>query len=298
MYELITELVYIKQINQRIPRFFVPFKEISAPLNESALVLDIQIVNSVGIPKNIEKKYDFRDGFYIHRDGTWFYKKNFFPNLTFEMSYKKIGNNIFIKANKLYKRIPFQIGNIYPLGIHITDLIFYELTLRGYMIFTGCGFFKDNYSEVYISPSSNGKSMMTLSKINSGYSNIGDDYIVMDVNLNLVYPIYTSYYGYKKSTAALTYKKIDKGNLWVSGKKKLNKLVFYANTSSELHEDWTFVMEDFIYTNSLHFLRNRFIRAVMMRDSAYGRIFNVVTEFSKRLETSEIVETCSKFIEE
>ncbi|MEA1962843.1 MAG: hypothetical protein U9M94_01235, partial [Patescibacteria group bacterium] len=77
---------------------------------ENKFYYKVLIDDNIKIPS----KYDFRGGYYFKFNGSWYYERKIFKNISLKFKYD-VKNKTFI-FNKAYSIIPFEIGGILPVG--------------------------------------------------------------------------------------------------------------------------------------------------------------------------------------
>lgn len=141
----------------------------------------VRINNDIKIPK----EYDFRDAFFIKSKNIWYYERKLGPislKFCFDPSKKTFS------FNRIYALVPFLIGDIFPVGLHISDFINLDLFLAGITTFKGCAYNYNNKNVCILAPSNNGKTRLIEKVLEKNGRYIAEDIIPMNLQKNIVYP--------------------------------------------------------------------------------------------------------------
>ena len=133
----------------------------------------------------IPQKYDFKDAFFIKSENRWYYERKLGPiklKFCFDPAKKTFS------FNRIYTFIPFPIGDIFPVGLQISDFINLDLFLSGITSFKGCAFNYNHENMCVLAPSNNGKTRLLEKVLEKNGRYIAEDVVLLDLQENIVYP--------------------------------------------------------------------------------------------------------------
>lgn len=230
------------------------------------------LVDDIVIPES----YDFRNAYYYKYNNCWYYEKKLFWFLSLKFKFEPIINTFTV--NKLYLKIPFQIGRIVPFGKHMADLINLDLFLNGQIIFQGAAVSYNDRNICIIGPSNNGKTS-ALAKIIEEYNGrvIADDLVIIDFTNNLTYPMA---YKHKTIGTRAIQKRIhelSEVNRPIVEPVVITKIFFIRNANGQSNDnveinDFT----EFLYLCSILFFENRFINSYIFEERLLGDVINQI----------------------
>lgn len=238
---------------------------------------------TVSLDNNIEEVncYDFRNGFFSKDEKFYYYNRGF--NLKFKYDYKN--KKFFI--SKLYSRLPFEIGRIFPIGKHIADMIDFNLFLSGFIVFRGSSCFNYNGQNIaIIAPSFNGKTTFLkkmLKKQNVKY--ISEDNLILNINDKKVYPTSPSNDGKMNFIGSgrkqSNFKKnLNANNIICEGNLPINKLFIIVNSADGNQCSSKDFFEIFML-KSLYFLEDFFVRSYIFENKLTFNFYNQLLKIKK-----------------
>ncbi len=142
---------------------------------------------SVFIDNNIKipQKYNFRDAYFIKSKNIWYYERKLGP-LSLKFCFDPTKKTF--SFNRIYTLVPFLIGNIFPVGLHISDIINLDLFMAGITTLKGCAY-NYNYKNVCVlAPSNNGKTELIKKILKRGGKYLAEDILLLNLQENIVYP--------------------------------------------------------------------------------------------------------------
>jgi ubiquinone/menaquinone biosynthesis C-methylase UbiE len=228
------------------------------------------VIAKVDIPNNV----DFQSGYYTMYDNCWFYKRTFL-GLVLYMKYDMTSKTFYI--NQTYLRIPFEIGGIYPLGKHISDVIALDLTLAGYTVIRGCSYRRDGKIETILRPSFNGKTTKVSDELKLGADYIAEDVLVIDTDNEYVYPTMAFRNNFSRGINKEVYR-LAKSQQLIHKQKisTLNVLTYSKGSSNITKEEY---LSNYLQLNGLLYADNRFIKAYIFANHLVDRLRNAETKF-------------------
>jgi len=239
----------------------------------------ISIDNNIHIPNS----YDFRNGYYFKFNNHWYYKRNITKYYSLKFRYD-ISSNTFC-FNKLYSKLPFEIGRIFPIGRHISDIISLDLFLRGYIMFQGSALNYKGKNICLIGPSFNGKTSFVKSILEKGGKIIADDIIILNLDKDTVYPIS---YQFKNICTRKIQKEIsgitDNQNI-IKQPVKIDKLFLIQNSINKEYNTKNKNLFEYINLCSLFFLKNNFIRSYIFEENLISTVYNMIIKIQKKDDT-------------
>lgn len=133
----------------------------------------------------IPQKYDFRDAFFIKSKNKWYYNRKLGPiNLKFCFDPAKKT----FSFNRIYTLVPFLIGDVFPVGLQISDFINLDLFLAGITTLKGCAYNYNHKNVCVLAPSNNGKTRLIEKVLEKNGRYIAEDIVLLDLQKNIVYP--------------------------------------------------------------------------------------------------------------
>lgn len=213
----------------------------------------------------IPKKYDIRSGYFLKKDTCWYYDRHIkIFNITFRFDTQ---TNTF-SFNKLYSHIPVEIGNIFPVGRHVANLIGLKLFLSNIIIIRACAFSKKDTVHFLIAPGLNGKTSIVDAVVKSGGNYIAEDLVAFDFTQNYIYPTSPKKnFGREINNKLLEL--LHKKRV-VDLRQKISTVTMYQKTKTNNESKKSFL--DYLFMNSLFFLSNPFIRAFIAECSYSEKI--------------------------
>lgn len=161
-------------------------------------------------------------------------------SLYFERKYGGIGcklllknyasKNVEIFVNETYLRlIRFKIDNLYPVGVHVTDLMVSKFIDNGDLLVHGASLYNPENGEGYliIAPPDTGKTYSTYKLIQKGYKYLGEDlsYYNHETNELFCVPL-TSTWGHRFDFTKINLQKVPFLGLFVESNKKHAQEIF------------------------------------------------------------------------
>ena len=122
--------------------------------------------------------YRFRN-FYVDTDNGIVYHKERFGAFKFSFDYDI--RSRCLTSNRLDSYVPVEIGQLWPVGLHISNIIALDMLMKDNLVFLhGASFEIDGKTVCVFSPSGTGKSTMIRKKIANGARYISEDVILTD----------------------------------------------------------------------------------------------------------------------
>ncbi|MBR9704873.1 hypothetical protein GOV12_05655 [Candidatus Pacearchaeota archaeon] len=161
----------------------IPYLSLGEILNKNIFNKNMKCKYNINI--NILKKLDEKSiGKYKEFSGYYKINKN---NIFFEKEYSKIrfklliknvdSNNITMSINKPYfNLVRFKLDNLYPLGVHINDLLLCKFIRDDCIVIHGASFVnKSGKTYLLIAPPDTGKTYTMYKLLSEGYTFYGED---------------------------------------------------------------------------------------------------------------------------
>lgn len=220
----------------------------------------------------VPKEYDFRNEYFLKKDGIWFYEKKLFF-LTFKFKYDISEKTFYF--NKLFTFIPFKIGGLIPMSEYLSSFINMELFLDGFVNFRGFAFQYNNKNYCFVAPGFNGKTTFLIDIIDRGGKYISEDSLLIDFSDMEVYP--TSTFSvpliYNREANNKLIKNLNKNNV-LTNKQKIDKLLLAQNKISFKYKTYNKNLTDFLILNSLWFLiDNLFTKSFLFEEGLINKFF-------------------------
>ncbi|MEM5829582.1 MAG: hypothetical protein QW040_02690 [Candidatus Aenigmatarchaeota archaeon] len=131
-------------------------------------------IGEVKIPKEPNAKYQY----YVLKNSTIYYIRKIGP-VSFRFSYNLKKKTII--ANRLSLSIPFELGQIWPIGLHLSNIIALDLLLEKNLLFIhGASLEYDQKTILIFSPSRTGKTLLVENLLKKGAKYISEDIILTD----------------------------------------------------------------------------------------------------------------------
>lgn len=222
---------------------------------------------------NIPQKYDFRNGYFTKLGNKWFYKREvgiFTLKFCFDPQSKTFS------FNKLYFLIPFEIGKIFPVGLHIADFINLDLFLSGITTIRGCAFNYKGNNTCVIGPSMNGKTSLVSDILKRGGKYIAEDILIMNFKVNKIYPT-TSIKNFNRSTNK-TVKALLINHKVVLTPVDIGEMFLIQNSTNEKCKIVKKEIFDYLNLNSLLFLQNHIVKSYIFEEKLTNEIFEKLTK--------------------
>ncbi|MCR4329295.1 MAG: hypothetical protein NUV65_01995 [Candidatus Roizmanbacteria bacterium] len=269
---IIPELVSIDTNTTKIPGFYLSEKLHFYPQSKkkSRFHYTIKQDNSIIIPQT----FDTRSGYYLSHNNSWYYERRT-PFGTLKFHYNTDKKEFYF--NKLYSFIPIEIGNIFPAGRHIANLIGLELFLSGFIIIRACAFSKDGITYLLIAPGLNGKTSIVNAAIQNNGNYVAEDLAVFDFSHKCIYPT-SPKTNFGRTINDSLLKTLDV-NQTTQIKSKANTIIFYQKSHTEVANTKTFL--DYVFMNSLLFLSNPFIRSYIAENSLSNKVLSSMQKIQK-----------------
>ncbi len=245
--------------------------------NKNKFHYKIVIENDIVIPD----KYEFRSGYYIKKEGSWYYERKI---LGFSLKFKyDIKNKIFY-INKNYSYLSFEIGSIYPAGRHIADLINLDLFLNEFNVYRGCAFSYNNEVFCIISPGFNGKTSFMCEMIELGAKYIAEDALIINTNEKKVYPSACFSSNFGRSINKKLFNNLN--DSIISKSIEYDQLFLLENCTEknyEITEGSGKKIDDFLLLCSLFFINNNFSRAIISEENYIKEFFSKINFLNNNL---------------
>lgn len=135
-------------------------------------------IHNVDNPKNSDAIY----GYYSIKDETVYYSRPIGYGLSLRFSYDTANNNMIV--NKLEAAIPFEIGQIWPPGLHLTNIIALDLLVNNnILVMEGAATRIKDKTYCILGPSMVGKTTLMSYLINkTGAKYISEDRFLTNGN--------------------------------------------------------------------------------------------------------------------
>jgi hypothetical protein len=231
----------------------------------------ITLKNDVEIPTN----YDFRNEYYIKKGRCWYYKRKvLFWYLKFEYNIEKKK----FCFSKLYSFLPFRIGDILPIGGHITTMIILDLFLAGFIYGRGIATQIENKNICFFAPGFNGKTVFLTECLKRGAKYIAEDILIIDIKKKEVYPTcpFLKYNFFQRRKVNKMLKKNIISNAILNDSVQIDKLNLFQNSLSLSYQPERKECFDFFLLNSLNFFYNSFIRSYIFEEGLNKTFFEQI----------------------
>ena len=215
------------------------------------------INNNIHIPQ----KYDFRNGYFTKSGNRWYYERKL-GILSLKFCFDP-ANKTF-SFNHLHALIPFQIGYIFPVGMHIADFINLDLFLSGIISFRGCAYNYNRKNVCVIAPGLNGKTSLIKKVLEKNGECIAEDVLLLDLHKSTVYPsnIRTDIFARK---ASKDIKDLHSGK-FITDPQNISELFLVQNSTNTNYTCQNKNFFDFLNMCSLPFNANPFIRSYIFEE--------------------------------
>ena len=134
------------------------------------------------------------------------------------------GDRLKLYVNKSYlKFIKFKIDNIYPVGVHLTDLLLLKIIASGDLIVHAASLYnpKNRQAFLMVAPPDTGKTYTTFQLLAKGYKFLGEDLSYYDSKADELRCMpYTSTWGHRFSFHKLDISKLPFVGLFANTSKK------------------------------------------------------------------------------
>jgi len=108
---------------------------------------------------------------------------NLFGSVKAKMELSELHDHPTITVNKPYYRLgKLRIGEFYPPGIHLRDVLAVGLIRAGYQPLFGSAFAASGEGTLVISPPGIGKTLILLQAMKQGFQYLADDLVIADSN--------------------------------------------------------------------------------------------------------------------
>ena len=223
---------------------------------------------------DIPEKYFFKSEYSQFHGSDCFYARKIYgwsPKL-------KVGleDNSFV-FNKQYSYLPLKIGGIFTIGENLSNLIEFNLFLNDYLILRGISFKYRGKVIGICAPGFNGKSTILKKYLALGASYIAEDYLVINLKTYEVFPtcpLVQEYY-WRNRRIGHSLGNLLKTSEILEGPVKLDSLYLITNSLENKVEEiksWG----DFVSLNSLYFLDNYLVRAIVFKNSLAKKLSNKI----------------------
>jgi hypothetical protein len=207
-------------------------------------------VGDLKVPESFEARYSH----YFLKNHTVFYLRRIGP-LSFKFSYNLKTKTI--KTNYLNWGIPFEMGQVWPIGLHLSNIISVDLLLKKNLLFLrGAAIEYNNETICIFSPPRTGKTIFIETLLKRGAKYIAEDIIL--TNGREVYLIPPNDYKFYAKNIELVenFKK----------KSRISRLIFTIPTNQkksykEVKDIPASLLE--VYSKNLLYDTDRFIHAIL-----------------------------------
>jgi hypothetical protein len=198
-------------------------------------------LNIVANPKQyLTEPYDQFSTFYSVNQDEVYYERNY-GGIKCAMLVKGMrSNEIQVYANPSYMRlVKFKIDNMYPVGVHLTDLLLLRILQNDDLVVHGASLqnTKTGKGFLLVAPPDTGKTYTTFHLLKQGYKFLGEDlsYYRSSTDELLCMP-YTSTWGHRFSFSKLDPSKIPFVGLFSESNKKGVEEIFGKDAIAEKAE--------------------------------------------------------------
>jgi len=203
--------------------------------------------NEIKIPKKNDGHYQY----YFLNNDVIYYERKLGP-MTLKFSYDLISKTFnFDKINTI---IPFEIGQIWPIGLHLSNIISVDLLMnRNLLLIHGAALEYNDRTICILSPSRTGKTSLINSLIKKGAKYISEDIILTDgKKVYLIPPNNNSFFHNTKNLIDIS--KMDS---------KIDELVFVTiNKGGELYDKKILLSLLNLYSNRIPYEMDKFIQSI------------------------------------
>lgn len=222
--------------------------------------------------------YDFRSEYNTKINKTWYQERKILfwqPKFQYETTTQTFS------FNQAYQRLPFRLGGMFSLGEFLCNLIDLQLFLQGFVIMRGIAFNYQNKNIGLSAPGLNGKTTFLKSLLQKGARYIAEDYLVLDLNNNLIYPtcpLLTNIWWQGRHNGSGLSQLLD-SNSTIQTPVPLDELFLVTNSLDSDNQQSEKKISDFVLLNSLYFLNNLFVRSYIFDNNLTETVLNRLESF-------------------
>lgn len=227
--------------------------------------------------------YDFKNGYFFKKDNCWYYQRKI---KSFELNFCLDLKKRIFRFNRLYSLVPFEVGHIFPVGRHLSDLINLELFLTDYLVFRGCAFIYKEKTICLIAPGLNGKTTLIAKMVKKGCQYLTEDILIINFKKRLLYPCSprSDFFAREPSwKLGRIVSKVPKEKYcrMVQSGVKVDKIYLVQNVTNQKFNPKPKTFFDYLGLNSFAFNRNPFVRSFIFEENYTKEVFNKLNKFRK-----------------
>lgn len=262
---IVPGLISLDALFGRLPGFYYSdnFNSYLGVRKKSRFHYRIFVNDKIQVPR----RYDFRDAFFLKLNNKWYYQRKLGPiNLKFCFD---PAERTF-SFNRSYLLVPFLIGDVFPVGLVISDFINLDLFLAGMTTFKGCAYHYNQKNICVLAPSNNGKTTLIKEVLRRGGRYIAEDIVLLDLANSIIYP--------NDIRVNLFAKRADK---WlkdlrreeqVNQPQKVNQIFVVQNYTSGKYPTRNKNLYDFFHLWRVAFNINSLLRSYVFEENLRGKI--------------------------
>ncbi|MFA6073860.1 MAG: hypothetical protein WC758_07135 [Candidatus Woesearchaeota archaeon] len=225
----------------------------------------------------IPREYDFRDAFFIKSKSKWYYERKL-GSISLKFCFDPTKKTF--SFNRIYTLIPFVIGNIFPVGLHIADFISLDLFLAGVTTFKGCAFNYNHRNVCVLAPSNNGKTGLIRKVLKKGGKYIAEDILLLDLQKNIVYPNYIRSSLFARKTGK--WLKDLRSEELIIEPQSIDIIYLVKNSTVKYHVSQNNNIYDFFYLWRVPFNINPLLRSYVFHEHLRDKIDFGLSMFKKK----------------
>jgi hypothetical protein len=155
----------------------------------------------------------------------WILYRRTYGGLHCEMLVEGIlSHNVTVYVNPFYfKRLRVKLDNLYPVGIHLTDILLYDILTSGDLVVHGASLHNPETGAAFlvIAPPDTGKTYTTYKLLQKGFKFLGEDLSYYDAAAHALRCMpYTSTWGHRFNVKKIDVGKVPFVSLLTGGSKK------------------------------------------------------------------------------
>lgn len=196
-YLISPEIAKLESNRSLIPKF-----SLGASLNpdsgpdSSPIQISFHVREDVPSPNNATEKFHL---YYSNdKNDELYYVKAIGLGIKLKLHLKDLFNNTKLIVNKqYYKYVRVRLDNVYPPGVHLSDILSVNLLARNFTPLHCAAISSQGEGSLMVAPPDTGKTITTLLALKKGYSYLAEDIAVVDQEHVYTNP-YTSTYLHNK----------------------------------------------------------------------------------------------------
>ncbi|MEM4680608.1 MAG: hypothetical protein QW038_02325 [Nanopusillaceae archaeon] len=162
-------------------------------VKKSRISVVFKVCNNFSYKSNFKQKFHFCYGNFGKKE--IYYERPLARKIRAKLLLKDLERNTKIYVNKSYFRlVKFKVDNLYPPGIHLTDILSTKLLKNGLSHSHSACISIDNKAILIFAPPDTGKTITTFLALKNGFNFISEDITIVDKKYAYSCPLTSTFY--------------------------------------------------------------------------------------------------------